>query len=154
MLPLLFTPTATLPASDRSDVRNSPSRDEEIIDTILNQCKDDKPKRDALKNFQTVSQNVASFIERESEIFCTFSLSGCNFDNQVLYPIYTPTLVTALQCNNSGNCIACSVMSDALNVVRKLSKRHLNRNSPSTSIFAMLVRTASLIYPHGLITSL
>ena len=41
--------------------------------------------------------------------------------------------MTASQGNNWGNSIACSVMSDALTVVRKLSKHYVNCNTTSTT---------------------
>ena len=52
------------------------------------------------------------------------TLAAKDGENQVLYPICSPALISALQRSNWGSSIAYSVMYEAVSMVQKLSIRN------------------------------
>ena len=82
--------------------------------------------KESLLLFQEAAKKLTSICGGRGDIYCMVTSAAKDSENQVLYPIYFPNLMSALQRSNWGSSITCSVISDAASVVRKLSVRNDN----------------------------
>ena len=99
------------------------STPETILLAVADHCGGGYTLKEALQILHDTSKRVSSLIGTGNDIYCLVSLATNDSEKHVLYPIYSPVLFAALQNTSWGSSIACSVMSAALTVVRKLTER-------------------------------
>ena len=74
-------------------------------------------------------------------------ISASPEEKQVLYSVHAPVLMSALNNSNLGSSIACSVVSDALSVVRKLPRRNNGTNTIAVRSSSIPTQPATILLP-------
>ena len=100
-----------------------------LILAVLQQCRGGTAVKQALVDLQKAAATVSSLLGDGNDVYCMVSISASPEEKQVFYPVHAPVLMSVLSNSKWGRSVACSVASDALSVVQKLSRRNNGTNT-------------------------
>ena len=121
-----------------------------LILAAVQKCRGGTAVKQALVDLQKAATTLSSLLGDGNDVYCMVSISASPEEKQVLYPAHAPVLMSALSNSNWGSSIACSVVPDALSVVRKLSRRNNDTNTVAVRSSSIPTQPATILSPSWL----
>ena len=101
----------------------------------------------ALKTLRDAAAHVDSIIDEGNDVHCLIFMSSEGRNRQVAYPRYSPLLVSAFNIYFWRASIACSAVSDAFSVMRRIFNQSRSTSNSIAPIFSSPVSRTRLQLP-------
>ncbi len=75
---------------------------------FVHQCDEGEGLKTPMVRLQQTARKVSSIMAEGNDVYCMASVAGNQGENQIVYPIYSPVLMSALRRSNWEGSIACS----------------------------------------------